>query len=94
MNVRPLNDRVIVERHKRETTSKGGVILTSEERSNLGTVLAIGPKTATKGGEDAVKVGDTVLFGPYTGQSITVGDTETIFMRDSDIMAVVDRGRS
>jgi len=93
MNLRPLHDRVIVKRLEEEKKSAGGIIIPDQaaEKPVRGEVLAVG---SGKRGDDGkvhamdVKVGDTVLFGKYSGSEVKVEGKEYVVMREDDIMAV------
>ena len=96
MNIRPLNDRVVVRRSAEEEKSAGGIILTgsAKEKPNQGEVIAVGPgKTLDNGDVRAlgVAIGDTVVFGRYAdSNTIKNGDDELIIMNESDIYGVVE----
>ena len=95
MNIRPLQDRVIVRRMEEETTSSGGIVLpdSATEKPIRGEVIAIGPgKTLDSGKKQPleVKVGDTVLFGKYSGTEVKLDDEELLVMREEDIMGVIE----
>jgi len=96
MNIRPLNDRVVVRRNEEEETTSGGIILTaaSKEKPNQGEVVAVGPGKTLDNGDIralAVNVGDTVVFGRYAdSNTIKDGDDELIIMNESDIYGVIE----
>jgi len=89
VNVKPLADRVLVEASPAETTTASGLIIpdTAKEKPQRGTVLAVG--TGKKDEPMTVKVGDTVLYGKYSGTEITIDTKEYLIMRESDIYAIV-----
>ncbi|MBP9722514.1 MAG: co-chaperone GroES [Gammaproteobacteria bacterium] len=94
-NIRPLHDRVIIERVAEETTSKGGIVLpdTAKEKPVRGKVIAVGKGKVLESGETRaldVKVGDLVLFGKYSGTEVKVNEQELLVMREEDIMGVVE----
>ena len=94
MKLRPLADRVIVKRVESETKTASGIYIpdNAAEKPDQGEVLAVGPgKTNDKGETKAltVKVGDRVLFGKYSGQTVKVDGEELLVMREEDIMAVL-----
>ena len=94
MNLRPLHDRVIVKRLDQETKTASGIVLpeTAAEKPDQGEILAIGNGKILENGSVralAVKVGDRVLFGKYSGQTVKVDGNELLVMREEDIMAVV-----
>ncbi|GAB4182789.1 MAG: co-chaperone GroES [Wenzhouxiangellaceae bacterium] len=95
MKLRPLHDRVIVKRMEEETTSPGGIVIpdAAKEKPSKGEVLAIGSGKVNDSGEVtpmAVKVGDTVLFGKYSGTEVKVDGEDLLVMREDDIMAVIE----
>ena len=95
MKLRPLHDRVIVKRMEEETTSPGGIVIpdAAKEKPSKGEVLAIGAGKANENGDVtplAVKVGDTVLFGKYSGTEVKVDGEDLLVMREDDIMAVIE----
>ena len=95
MNIRPLQDRVIVKRMEEETTSAGGIVLpdSATEKSIRGEVLAVGPGKTLENGEKHpldVKVGDTVLFKKYGLTEIKHDDEELLIMGEEDILAVIE----
>ncbi|VAX06156.1 Heat shock protein 60 family co-chaperone GroES [hydrothermal vent metagenome] len=95
MNIRPLHDRVIVRRKEEERTSPGGIVLpdAATEKPVLGEVLATGHGKILENGEVRpldVKVGDTVLFGKYSGTEVKELGEDVLVMREEDIMGVVE----
>jgi chaperonin GroES len=94
MKLRPLHDRVIVKRLEQETKTASGIVLpdAAAEKPDQGEVLAVGPgKRNDKGDFVAlnVQVGDRVLFGKYSGQTVKVDGEELLVMREEDLFAVV-----
>ena len=94
MKIRPLHDRVIVKRIEEERKSAGGIVIpdTAAEKPDQGEVLAVGPGKKNEDGKVTpvdLKVGDRVLFGKYSGQTVKVKGDELLVMREEDIMAVV-----
>jgi chaperonin GroES len=94
MNLRPLNDRVIVKRLDQETKTASGLIIpdAAAEKPDQGEVLAVGNGKILEDGKVRpldVKVGDRVLFGKYAGQTVKVDGDELLVMREEDIMAIV-----
>ena len=94
INIRPLDDRVVVEPMAAEETTAGGIVLpdTAKEKPQRGTVVAVGPgKLLDSGerGELSVSVGDEVIFGKYGGTEIEVEGAEVKILRESDILAKV-----
>lgn len=95
MNIRPLNDRVIVKRLEEEKTSPGGIVIpdSATEKPVRGEVLAVGAGKALDNGQIrplAVKAGEKVLFGKYAGTEIKVDGQEILVMREDDIIAVLE----
>jgi chaperonin GroES len=94
MKIRPLHDRVIVKRIEEERKTAGGIVIpdNAAEKPDQGEVLAIGTGKVMDDGQVrplAVKVGDRVLFGKYSGSSVKMGGDELLVMREEDIMGVV-----
>ena len=94
MAVRPLHDRVIVKRIEEEAKSKGGIIIpdTAKEKPQEGRVVAVGPGRVEDGKviAVAVKKGDRILFGKYSGTEIKLDGVEHIIMREEDILGVIE----
>jgi chaperonin GroES len=91
-NIRPLDDRVVVEPLEAEEKTKGGILLpdTAKEKPQRGKVLSVGPGKLNDDGKRAavsVAVGDTVLYGRYAGNDVEVAGKEVKIMRESDILA-------
>lgn len=97
MNIRPMQDRIIVERIEEETKTAGGIIIpdtVSKEKPQEGKVLAAGKGKMTPEGKLLpldVKVGDRVLFGKYAGSEIKVDGEEYLIMREDDILGVITK---
>ena len=94
MKIRPLHDRVIVKRIEEERKTAGGIVIpdSATEKPDQGEVLAIGTGKVMDDGKVrplAVKVGDRVLFGKYSGSSVKMDGDELLGMREEDIMGVV-----
>jgi chaperonin GroES len=95
MNLRPLQDRIIVKRVEEETKTAGGLFIpeTAKEKPQRGKIVAVGNGKKTEDGKVLpldVKVGDTVLFGKYAGTEINVDGDDLLMMREDDILAVVE----
>lgn len=96
MNIRPLHDRVIVERQEVESKSAGGIVLTGSaaEKSTRGVVLAIGKGRILENGNIQpldVKIGDTVIFSEgYNTKIEKIDGKEVLILSESDIMAIVE----
>ncbi|SDE58016.1 co-chaperone GroES [Desulfuromonas thiophila] len=97
MNIRPLQDRIIVKCVAEETTTAGGIIIpdtASKEKPQQGEVIAVGKGKVTAEGKVLgmdVKVGDKVLFGKYAGTEIKVEGESFLMMREDDILGVVEK---
>jgi chaperonin GroES len=94
MKIRPLHDRVIVKRIEEERKTAGGIVIpdNAAEKPDQGEVLAIGTGKVMDDGKVrplAVKIGDRVLFGKYSGSSVKMDGDELLVMREEDIMGVV-----
>jgi chaperonin GroES len=95
MKIRPLHDRVIVKRIEEEKKSAGGIVIpdTAAEKPDQGEVVAVGKGKKDDNGKLIVldvKVGDRILFGKYSGQTVRVKGDELLVMREEDIMGVVE----
>jgi chaperonin GroES len=94
MKVRPLHDRVIVQRLEEGEQKIGGIIIpdTAKEKPQQGKVIAAGLGKREKGERVPldVKDGDTILFGKYSGQEIKIDGNEYLIMREDEVLAVVD----
>jgi chaperonin GroES len=95
MKIRPLHDRVVIKRMEEEKASPGGIIIpdSATEKPVKGEVVAVGNGTIQDNGKVQplyVKVGDTVLFGKYSGTEVTIDSDELVVMKEDDIMAVID----
>ena len=95
MNIRPLQDRVVVRRLEEETKSAGGIVIpgSAAEKPSQGEVLAVGTgKKLDNGTVQAVdlKVGDKVLFGQYAGSTVKVDGEELLVMSESEVFVVIE----
>ena len=94
MKLRPLHDRVIVQRLDSEETTKGGIIIpdTAKEKPQEGKVVAVGDGKIVDGKKQDmnVKSGDKILFSKYAGTEVTIDGEEHLIMREDDILAVVE----
>lgn len=95
MNIRPLHDRVVVKRVDEETTTAGGIVLpgSATEKPMQGEVLAVGNGKIAENGDVRpldVKVGDTVLFGKFSGTEVKINGEEVLIMREDDLMGVFE----
>lgn len=94
MKISPLHDRVIVKRIEEERRTPGGIVIpeNAAEKPDQGEVLAIGTGKVMDDGKVrplAVKVGDRVIFGKYSGSTVKMDGNELLVMREEDIMGVV-----
>ncbi len=95
MKIRPLQDRILVQRVEEETTTKGGIIIpdTAKEKPIEGKVMAVGKGRI---GEDGtvipleVKEGDRILFGKYGGTDVKISGEEYLIMREDDVLGVIE----
>lgn len=89
VNIRPLADRVLIEPSSAEEKTSGGIIIpdTAKEKPQKGTIVAVGPGTSDQ--KMTVKVGDTVLYGKYSGTDINYDGRDYLIMKESDIYAIV-----
>jgi chaperonin GroES len=95
MNIRPLQDRVVVRREEEEKTSAGGIVLpgSATEKPSQGVVLAVGPGRLLENGDARpvdLKVGDKVLFGKYASNTVKMGDEELLILSESEIFGVLE----
>lgn len=95
MKIRPMNDRVLVVRVEEEQKTAGGIIIpdTAKEKPIEGKVVAAGPGKLDEEGKRTpleVKKGDRILFSKYAGTEIKVDGKEHLFMRESDILGIIE----
>ena len=98
MNVRPLHDRIIVQRIEEGEQKIGGIIVpdSAKEKPQQGKVAAVGAGKADKDGKRVpldVKQGDTILFGKYSGQEVRVDGEDYLIMREDEVLAVIEGGK-
>lgn len=96
MALRPLDDRVVVKPVEGEEKTAGGIVLPDKarEKQQRGKVVSVGPGKLLESGERAavsVRVGDEVLYGKYAGSDVKVGNDEFKIMRESDILAKIEK---
>ena len=96
LNLRPLSDRLIVEPQEKEEKTASGIILpeTAKEKPQEGTVLAAGPGRTDDDGkriEMDVKTGDVVVYAMYAGTEIKIDDRKLLILKESDILAIVEK---
>jgi chaperonin GroES len=95
VNIRPLHDRVIVQRIEEETKTAGGIYLpdSAKEKPVRGKVIAVGTGKLLENGDVRpldVKIGNEVLFGKYAGQEVKLNETDYLVMREEDIMGIIE----
>ena len=93
LNIKPLADRVIVAPMEQETM-KGGIIIpdTAKEKPQQGKIVAAGPGIVRENGDRValeVSVGDTVMYGKYSGTEVSVDGNEYLILRESDVLAIL-----
>lgn len=94
MNIRPLHDRVVIKRTEEERTTASGILIpdSATEKPSRGEILAVGNGKITDSGDVKaldVKVGDSVLFGKFSGTEVKIDGEDLLIMREDDIMAVL-----
>jgi chaperonin GroES len=95
MKIRPLHDRLLVERMEEKEVKKGGIIIpdTAKEKPQEGKVIAAGNGKMGDDGKRVpldVKTGDRILFGKYSGSEVKLDDKEYLILREEDVLAVLD----
>ena len=95
MKLRPLQDRILVQRVEEENTTKGGIIIpdTAKEKPAEGKVVAVGNGKLGDDGKRValeVKKGDRILFGKYSGTEVKISGEEYLIMREDDVLGVID----
>ena len=96
MNLKPLHDRVLVERVDQEDKTKGGIIIpdTAQEKPMEGKVLAAGSGARNENGQVValdVKKGDRILFGKWSSTEVKVDGKDLLIMKESDIMGIIEK---
>jgi chaperonin GroES len=96
MNVRPLHDRVIIERIEESEQRVGGIIIpdSAKEKPQQGKIIAAGKGRIEKDGRVTpldVKAGDTILFGKYAGQEIKIDGNDYLIMREEEVLGVIEK---
>lgn len=94
MNIKPLYDRIVIERLEEEKRSAGGIVIpdTAAEKPIIGIVVAVGPGKPSEKGEVkplALKVGDKVIFGKYSGTEIKLEGKDYLILREDDVMGII-----
>ncbi|MDR0588822.1 MAG: co-chaperone GroES [Burkholderiales bacterium] len=95
MKLRPLNDRIIVQRVEEERKTAGGIVIpdTATEKPSVGIVVAVGPGKKDDSGKlvaTSLKQGDKVLFGKYSGQEFKLEGKDYLHMREDDVIGIVE----
>ena len=96
MNIRPLDDRVLVKQNEAEETTAGGIVLpdTAQEKPQRGKVLALGPGKLLDSGKRTpicLKKGDEVYYGKYSGTEIELDGDKTVILKESDVLGVLEK---
>ena len=96
MNLKPLHDRVLVERVEQEDRTKGGIIIpdTTQEKPMEGKVISVGGGARNENGQVValdVKKGDRILFGKWSGTEVKIDGKELLIMKESDIMGIIEK---
>ena len=94
MKIKPLHDRIVVERVAEEAKSAGGILIpdNAQEKSTQGTVMAVGPGAPLDNGDVralTVKKGDRILFGKYAGTEVKLEGSEYVILKEEDVLAVL-----
>ena len=95
MKVRPLHDRILVERLEEKEIKRGGIIIpdTAKEKPQEGKVVAVGTGKVNDDGKKVpldVKAGDKILFGKYSGSEVKLDENEYLIMREDDVLAILE----
>ena len=96
LNVKPLDDRVLVSQSEAEEKTAGGIVLpdTAKEKPQRGKVVAVGPGKLLDSGERgkmSVSVGDEVFYGKYSGTEIKIDGEEYVILKETDVLAVIEK---
>ena len=96
MKIRPLHDRILVKRNEAETRTKGGLYIpdSAKEKPIEGEVIAVGAGKVSDDGKVhalAVKAGDRILFGKYSGTEVKIDEVEHLIIREEDILGVIEK---
>ena len=99
MNLKPLEDRIVVRPNDAESTTASGLVIpdTAKEKPQQGEVVAVG--SGARGDDNAlipldVKAGDKILFGKWSGSEVKIDSEELLIMKESDIMGVIEQGKT
>ncbi len=98
VEIRPLGDRILVKRTEEEEVVKGGIIIpdTAKEKPQRGEVVAVGLGRLDEEGKRIpldVRAGDSILFGKYAGNEVTLDDEEYLIMREDDVLAIIEEAK-
>jgi len=95
MKIKPLFDRILIKQVEAQETTKSGIVLpgNAKEKPQEAEVLAVGPGGVIDGKEVKmqVKVGDRVIYSKYSGTEVKLGDDECIIVKQSDILAIIEK---
>ncbi len=96
VNIKPLDDRILIEQCEAEEKTAGGIVLpdTAKEKPQRGTVVATGPGKLLDSGQRgtmSVKPGDEVFYGKYAGSDVEVGTKKYVILRESDVLAIIEK---
>lgn len=96
INIKPLDDRIVVEQHEAEERTAGGIVLpdNAKEKPTRGKVLAVGPGKLLDSGNRgplSVRVGDDVFYGKYSGTEVTISGKKYTVIRESDVLAILEK---
>ena len=95
MKIRPLHDRILVEREEEKAVKKGGIIIpdTAKEKPLEGKIIAVGNGKVNEGGKKValdVKAHDRILFGKYSGSEVKVDGQDYLIMKEDDVLAIIE----
>lgn len=95
MSIKPLQDRILIRRVESEEEFRGGIVIpdTAKEKPQEGEIVAVGDGKVLDNGQRqpmAVKVGDRVLFGKYSGTEVTLDDEEYLIMREDEVLGILE----
>ncbi len=96
VNIKPLDDRILVKQSEAEEKTAGGIVLpdTAKEKPQRGTVIAVGPGKMLNDGNRSgmdVKVGDEVVYGKYAGTEIEVSGEKYVIIRENDVLGIIEK---
>ncbi len=96
VNIKPLDDRILVKQSEAEEKTAGGIVLpdTAKEKPQRGTVIAVGPGKMLSDGQRAgmdVKVGDEVVYGKYAGTEVEISGEKYVIIRENDVLGVIEK---